>query len=42
MAIFTFYVVEMKKLQFSAIADCDDVAMDSSGPNIVEEGTLIS
>jgi hypothetical protein len=39
MAILAFPVVEMNKLHFSAVADCDDVAVDSSGSNIVEEGT---
>jgi hypothetical protein len=39
MVILAFPVVEMNKLQFSAVADCDDVAVDSSGLNIVEEGT---
>jgi hypothetical protein len=29
----------MNKLQFSTVADCDDVAMDSSGTSINEEGT---
>jgi hypothetical protein len=38
MAILAFPVLEMNKLQFSAIADCDDVAVESSGSNIIEEG----
>jgi hypothetical protein len=40
MAILTFSVVEMNR--FSTIEDCDDVAMDSAGSNIIEEGTKLS